>query len=60
MHGRLKNARTEVFSLHGRRVLNTSLQGQTLDLSPLPSGTYLIRLYHPQKGTSTDHRVIKQ
>jgi hypothetical protein len=53
-------AKTEVFSLDGRLLMDTQLQGQTLDLSPLPTGTYLIRLHHPQTGVSSDLRVIKQ
>ena len=46
-----------VYDLSGRELLRQN-NVQSLDLTPLPAGTYLLRLTRPD--TSTTRRVVKQ
>ncbi len=47
----------EVFDMHGRRVLSKEFSN-TIDLSGLSNGIYILRLTHPQSHSSNSNRFI--
>ena len=53
-------SRVEVFSAAGQKVMDRKAEGlkATLDLSNLPSGTYLLRIHTPQ-GVTTKKLLVK-